>query len=56
VLDDLAVAVEAEDVDSRVVLATGPALVAVQDDEVALGDRALELDALAGYSRAIFSK
>src|SRR4030095_2176395 len=46
VLDDLAVAVDAEDVDPGVVVVARPALVAVQDDEVCLGDGPLELGAL----------
>ena len=46
-LDDLAVGVDAEDVDAGVVVVAGPALVAMEDDEVAFGDRTLELDALA---------
>jgi hypothetical protein len=48
VLDDLAVAVEAEDVDARVILVAGPVLVAVEDRKVALGYSALELDPLCG--------
>ncbi len=51
VLDDPAVVVEAEDVDSGVVVVAGPTLVAVQHDQVAFGDGALELDVLAGVLR-----
>ena len=47
VFDDLAVAVEAEDVDARVVVIAGPVLKAVQHDVVAFCDGPLELDPLA---------
>ena len=50
-LDDLAVVVEPEDVDAGVLVVAGPGLVAVQDDEVALGDHPLELDSLARVLR-----
>jgi len=48
VLDDLAVAAEAEDVDSGLVVIAGPLLEAVEHDQVAVGDCAHELDRLAG--------
>jgi GNAT superfamily N-acetyltransferase len=48
VLDDLPVAVEPEDVDSRVVVVAGPGLVAVKHDVVVLGNRALHDDLLSG--------
>jgi hypothetical protein len=48
VLDDLAVGVETDDVDPGAVVVAGPAPVAVQDDEVVLGDRAQEPHLLAG--------
>ena len=41
-LDDLAVVVEAEDVDPGVVLVVGPVLKAVMNDEVVFGDGGLE--------------
>src|SRR3954451_11277371 len=47
VLDDLAVGVEAEDVDAGVVVVAGPGLMAVQDDMVTLGNRANEPHPLA---------
>src|SRR5262249_45729916 len=47
VLDDLAIIVEPEDIDAGPVAIARPLLVTVQHDELALGDRALELDALA---------
>jgi hypothetical protein len=46
-LDDLAVVIEAEDVDSGVVLIARPGLVAMEDDVFILRDRALERDSLA---------
>ncbi|CAM5250732.1 NAD(P)-binding domain-containing protein OS=Streptomyces tendae OX=1932 GN=GUR47_18335 PE=4 SV=1 [Streptomyces tendae] len=46
VFNDLAVGVEAEDVDARVLL-VGPGLVAVQDDVVAVGEGTPVFDALA---------
>jgi hypothetical protein len=51
VLNELAVLVEPEDVDPGVVMVTRPDLVAVQHDVVALGQGALDLDALAGVLR-----
>jgi hypothetical protein len=51
VLNDLAVAIEAEDIDCCVFEIAGLDLVAVDDDEVSLCDRALELDSLAGILR-----
>ena len=47
-LDDLAVLIETEDVDPSPVSITGPFLMAMQHDEVALGDDTLEVDALPG--------
>ena len=58
-LDDLAVVVQAEDVDPGPVAVTRPLLVAVENDVVALGDGPLEVDALvnlttwARYARLI---
>jgi hypothetical protein len=48
VLDDLAVLIEAEDVDAGVFVVTGPDLVAMQNHIVVFGYHPLELDALAG--------
>ena len=45
-LDNLAVRVETEDVDARVVVGTGPRLVAVQNDVLPLSDGADEVDAI----------
>jgi hypothetical protein len=56
VLDDLALGVQPEDVDTGVVVITGPSLVAVQDDEVPLSDSPDEVDPLTGYSRVMRSK
>ena len=54
-LDDLAVVVDAEDVDASPVGVAGPLLITVQHDELPFRDRALELDALAGIvARGIF--
>ena len=47
-LDDSAVLVKAEDVDTGVLVVTRPELVAMQDHVVALADHPLELDPLAG--------
>src|SRR5688572_14462342 len=47
-LDDLAVLVEAEDVDTGELLVARPRLVAVEGHEVAVGQRSLELHPLAG--------
>ena len=55
-LDDLAVLVEAEDVDARVLLVARPGLTAVQDDIVALRECSFELDALARVLTRIRSK
>ena len=46
-LDDLAVCIEAEDVDACVVVIAGPVLEAVQHHQVTLGHAATELDTLA---------
>ena len=54
--DDLPPCVEPEDVDARIVLVTGPALVAMKDDVVPLGQGPDELDMFAGVSAAIASK
>lgn len=48
VLDELATAVEPEDVDPGIIVAARPVLEAVQDDEIALGDHPLDVHALAG--------
>src|SRR5712691_6427454 len=47
-LDDLAVLIEAKDVDARPWAIAGPLLEAMQDNVVALGDRALDMYARAG--------
>ena len=46
-LDDPAIVVEAEDVDSGPVPIPGPLLVAMQDDEIVLGDRPFEVHPFA---------
>ena len=43
-LDDLAIAVEAEDIDAGIVVVAGPVLLAMQHDKVAIGKGALDLD------------
>ena len=48
VLDDLAVVVQPENVDTRPGMVAWPVLPAVQDDKVAFGDSADEIDALVG--------
>jgi hypothetical protein len=48
VFDDLAVVVEPEDVDTRIVVVARPVLVAVENHVVVLGDGAFHVDPLAG--------
>ena len=48
VLDELAVRVESKDVDAGPGAVARPLLVTMQDDEIALGDRTLDVDSLAG--------
>ena len=53
---DPSLLVEAKDVHARVVVIARPVLVALEDDEVALLDRPLELNPLAGEIAAMRSK
>lgn len=55
-LDDLAVAVETEDVDPGVVVVVRPCLVVVQHDVVVFGHGTLDLDSFAWVPAAIRSK
>jgi hypothetical protein len=56
VLHDLSSVIQPKDVDPGPVLIAGPMLKAVQDDVVALGDDATELDAFVRILRAMRSK
>jgi hypothetical protein len=53
VLDDLAVLIQAKNIDPGPITFPWPLLVAVQDDEIPLSDSSFEFDPLAGYSLAI---
>jgi hypothetical protein len=56
VLDDLAVSIEAKDVDARIVVDARPLLVAVEHHVVVLGDSAPNLDVLPGVFASLRSK
>jgi hypothetical protein len=54
-LDDLSVVVQPKNIDARPDVVAWPILPAVQNNVIAFGDHALELDALAGIvARSIF--
>jgi hypothetical protein len=60
VLDDLAVLVESENIDARIVVIAGSVLKTMEHHEVAFSYRSLELDTLAGilpgHSLKVFDK
>jgi hypothetical protein len=58
--DDLAVIIRPEDVDASPIALIRPLLIAMQDDVIPFGDRALEMHALSGillrYPRKVRDK